>query len=126
MKLNADALLVNQHVSTCIYVSVICPLNLLCVAGEEVVAPSPGGGQGVHVVARQQTFFEAMRGFLLQHFLADADMAAEMQAGRGAAHYDMEHYTVRVVVVVAVAVGACRSCCWGSMVGPAGDMAGGR
>ena len=42
-----------------------------------------------------QTFFEAMRAYLLQHFLADADMAAEMQAARGAAHYDMQHYTVR-------------------------------
>jgi hypothetical protein len=36
-----------------------------------------------------------MRSFLLQHFLSDADMAAEMHAGRGAAHYDMDQYTVR-------------------------------
>jgi len=46
-------------------------------------------------VARQ-TFFEAMRSFLLQHFLADEEMAAERQAARGAAHYDHEQYTVRL------------------------------
>lgn len=42
----------------------------------------------------RQTFFEAMRSFLLQHFLSDTEMAAEMHAGRGAAHYDMDEYTV--------------------------------
>jgi streptogramin lyase len=47
----------------------------------------------VHVVGRQ-SFFEAMRSFLLQHFFSDADMAAEMHAGSGAAHYDMDEYTV--------------------------------
>lgn len=44
----------------------------------------------------RQTFFEAMRSFLLQHFLADEEMAAERQAARGAAHYDHEQYTVRL------------------------------
>jgi hypothetical protein len=47
----------------------------------------------VQVVGRQ-SFFEAMRSFLLQHFFSDADMAAEMHAGSGAAHYDMDEYTV--------------------------------
>lgn len=59
-------------------------------AGEELASPG-GAGQAVG----RQTFFEAMRAYLLQHFLADADMAAEMHAGRGAAHYDMDEYTVR-------------------------------
>lgn len=59
----------------------------------EDVSPSPGKGYQGGLAG--QTFFEAMRAFLLQHFLADADMAAEMQAARGAAHYDMEQYTVR-------------------------------
>lgn len=65
------------------------PAWWLCRVGEELA--SPGGA--VHVVGRQ-SFFEAMRSFLLQHFFSDADMAAEMHAGSGAAHYDMDEYTV--------------------------------
>lgn len=57
------------------------------------MATSPGGAAAVAPVGRQ-TFFEAMRSFLLQHFLSDTEMAAEMHAGRGAAHYDMDEYTV--------------------------------
>lgn len=45
--------------------------------------------------APRGTFFESMRCFLLTHLLSDAEMHAEMQAGRGAAHYDMEQYMVR-------------------------------
>lgn len=60
--------------------------------GEEVASPGAAAQGGC---VGRQTFFEAMRSFLLQHFLSDADMAAEMHAGRGAAHYDMDQYTVR-------------------------------
>jgi hypothetical protein len=77
---------------------------MLAAAGEE--APSPGGAGHVH----RQSFFEAMRSFLLQHFLSDADMAAEMQAGKGAAHYDMDQYTVRNRRA------GCRRACAGSRV----------
>lgn len=39
-----------------------------------------------------------MRCFLLSDVLSDPEMAAEMEAGRGAAHYDMDNYLVRAVV----------------------------
>jgi len=37
---------------------------------------------------------EVLRSFLLNELLSDRDMAAEMEAGRGAAHYDMNSYLV--------------------------------
>jgi hypothetical protein len=38
---------------------------------------------------------EALRCFAEAHFLGDQDLREEMEAGRGAAHYDMDQYWVR-------------------------------
>lgn len=73
------------------------PPALCCCAGEEAVAASPGGAAAAVAPVGRQTFFEAMRSFLLQHFLSDTEMTAEMHAGRGAAHYDMDEYTVSLL-----------------------------
>jgi hypothetical protein len=43
---------------------------------------------------RQPGFSEAMRAFLLRDVLSDPELAAEMDAGKGAAHFNMQQYQV--------------------------------
>lgn len=73
------------------------PSALHCTAGGPADAGSQGGAGG-GAAAPRQTYFEAMRSFLLTHLLSDTDMEAEMQAGRGAAHFDVQQYKVREVL----------------------------
>jgi len=51
-----------------------------------------GGGRGVSLVAAGGE--EDLRGFVLEHFLGDEDLARESEAARGAAHYDNAAYWV--------------------------------
>jgi hypothetical protein len=43
---------------------------------------------------RQPGFSEAMRAFLLRDVLSDPELAAEMEIGKGAAHFNMQQYQV--------------------------------
>lgn len=49
---------------------------------------------------RQPGFSEAMRAFLLRDVLSDPELAAEMDAGKGAAHFNMQQYQVRLWVCI--------------------------
>ncbi|KAF8065931.1 Aspm [Scenedesmus sp. PABB004] len=82
----------------------------------EVVTQRPlhpgGGGSGPGAAAgeapgtpgapprRAPGFSEAMRAFLTAHFLGDRDMAAEAEAGRGAAHFNTERYLAELGTLV--------------------------
>lgn len=36
-----------------------------------------------------------MKGYLMREVLSDPDMVADLEAGRGAAHFNMDEYLVR-------------------------------
>ena len=55
-------------------------------------------GNGADALRSQgYTWGELLANFVEEHFLGDEEMAAEMQSSRGAAHFDMDEYWVRVL-----------------------------
>lgn len=69
-----------------------CPLG--------VVGGAPGKSGPVRAVTKQASASEVFKTFLLNELLSDRDMAAEMEAGRGAATYDMSSYLVSLHLAV--------------------------
>lgn len=55
----------------------------------------PGCGPGTPGMKRQQGYNESMKAFLMREVLSDPDMVADLEAGRGAAHFNMDDYLVR-------------------------------
>ncbi|WIA17340.1 hypothetical protein OEZ85_014203 [Tetradesmus obliquus] len=55
-------------------------------------APATPGTPAAAGMRRQPGFSEAMRSFLLRDVLSDPELAAEMDAGKGAAHFNMQQY----------------------------------
>lgn len=51
-------------------------------------------GAPSHPAQHAQGWVDQLQAFAVQHFLSDAELTAEMEASRGAAHYDMDQHWV--------------------------------
>lgn len=65
-----------------------------------IVAESSQDDSGTPGVRRQQGYTERMKSFLMHEVLSDPDMVAELEAGKGAAHFNMDEYLVSLLCLI--------------------------
>lgn len=65
---------------------------LCCAAFVGAAGPAEPATPGTPGITKQPGFAESMRSFLLKDLLSDPELAAEIDAGKGAAHFNLQQY----------------------------------